>query len=214
MYIYIYGLFVTFLIRSFELFLGRAVLWVDVAVVTVVLWRVVRLVFILIIIIVIVILPFLLLLFFFFSVSRFAAIEAIDLLGRPQVWGGYFLETVGYWNAVLWLVAWFWDHGSGWLCISSMISRKLDLIGWPNWSCKPELLKISMAGEFKWAQSFWKKKTILSLISFSSRGSLLAIVNGWFCSRCFELSKRWFKMMLIVNLCVYLPHLVKIVLLL
>ena len=39
MYIYKkkYNLFVTFLIRSFELLLGRAVLWVDVAVVTVVL---------------------------------------------------------------------------------------------------------------------------------------------------------------------------------
>ena len=40
MYIYIYkkyNLFVTFLVRSFELLLGRAVLWVDVAVVTVVL---------------------------------------------------------------------------------------------------------------------------------------------------------------------------------
>ena len=40
MYIYIYkkyNLFVTFLVRSFELFLGRAVLWVDVVVVTVVL---------------------------------------------------------------------------------------------------------------------------------------------------------------------------------
>ena len=39
MYIYIkkYNLFVTFLIRSFELLLGRAVLWVDVAFVTIVL---------------------------------------------------------------------------------------------------------------------------------------------------------------------------------
>ena len=51
------------------------------------------------------------------------------------------------------------------------------------------------------AISLEKKK--LSLISFSSCGSLLAIVNGLFCSGRFELSKRWLKMMLILNLCVY-----------
>ena len=47
------------------------------------------------------------------------------------------------------------------------------------------------------------EKKILSLISFSSRGSLLAIVNGLFCSGRLELSERWLKMMLILNLCVY-----------
>ena len=84
---------------------------------------------------------------------RFSAIRAIDLLGRPNVWGLFcFLGTVGYWNAVLWFVAWFCDRGSGWLCILPMISHKLVLIWWPNWSCRPELLKIDMAGEFKWAQ--------------------------------------------------------------
>ena len=34
---------------------------------------------------------------------------------------------------------------------------------------------------------------ILSLISFSSRGSLLAIVNGLFCSGCLEKSKKLVK---------------------
>ena len=85
----------------------------------------------------------------------------------PQFCRGYCKKTVNLIRAWLLLVT-----GIPNSC------RKSVVIGWPNWSSKPELLKIEIVGKSNEHNDSLKNE-VLSLISFLFWGGLISIFDGW-----------------------------------